>query len=140
DYADVDAADARSPQANTIRMACGSAMPMGIQAADAIAARLSGRRPHRFVFRFIHQNISLGRRDGVIQFVTADDRTKRGFAKGRAAVAYKELVTRWAVVFARHSGPYLARGRRSLKPSDRGGEFVDDLGGGQRGEQFTAHQ
>jgi NADH dehydrogenase len=38
--------------------------------------------------------VSLGRRDAVIQFTHADDTPRRWFLKGRAAIVYKELVTR----------------------------------------------
>ncbi|ADD43990.1 NAD(P)/FAD-dependent oxidoreductase [Stackebrandtia nassauensis] len=140
-YAVGDAAVVRGPQGTILRMACGTGAPMALQAADAIAARLSGRRPHRFVFRYIHQNISLGRRDGLIQYVTSDDRPKNTILKGRAAVMYKEMVNGWAVTFARHAGPYLPRPRRRLvAASDRRGQSVDDLGAGELGERLAAHQ
>ena len=47
----------------------------------------------RFRFGYIHQPVSLGRRDAVIQFTRADDSPRRWFLTGRLAVLYKEFVT-----------------------------------------------
>lgn len=138
-YAVGDAAVVRGPQGTLLRMACGTGAPMAIQAADAIAARLSGRRPHRFVFRYVHHNISLGRRDGVVQFVTADDRPKNAVLTGGAAVRYKETVSRFAVTIMRQAGPYLPRRRRRIRASG-GGQALDDLGARQTGEELAGHQ
>ena len=43
--------------------------------------------------RNIHQPVSLGRRDAVIQFTRADDTPGRFCLTGRWAVAYKEAVS-----------------------------------------------
>lgn len=140
-YAVGDAAVVRGPQGTNLRMACGTGTPMAFQAADAIGARLAGRRPHRFVFRYVHHNISLGRADAVVQFVHADDRPKNAALTGRAAVRYKEAVNRFAATIIRHGGPYLPRPRRRLASGSAGaGQFVDDLGAGQSGEELPAHQ
>lgn len=140
-YAVGDAAVVRGPQGVNLRMACGTGAPMAIQAADAITAHLSGREPHRFVFRYIHHNISLGRRDGLTQFVTAADRPKNAILTGRAAVLYKETISRFAVVILRHAGPYLPRPRRRIVAgSHRDGELLDDLGPRQTREELAGHQ
>lgn len=72
---------------------CQSGIPSGAYAADAIAGRLRGREVKPFRFGYIHQPVSLGRRDAVIQFTRADDSPRRWFLTGRWAVAYKEFVT-----------------------------------------------
>ncbi|MFB7879246.1 hypothetical protein ACFC06_28710 [Nocardia sp. NPDC056064] len=41
----------------------------------------------------VHQPVSLGRRDAVIQFTHADDTPRRLHLTGRAARVYKELVS-----------------------------------------------
>ncbi|MGH8795296.1 MAG: NAD(P)/FAD-dependent oxidoreductase [Stackebrandtia sp.] len=121
-YAVGDAAAVVGPQGTLLRMACGTAVPMAFQASDAIAARLSGREPHRFVFRYFAHNISLGRREGLIQFVHADDSVGRAVLTGKAAMHYKEQVSRGGLFIMRHAGPYLPHRRRavSAKASSRG--------------------
>lgn len=113
-YAIGDAAVVTGPQQIALRMACATGMPMAFQCADAIAARLSGATPHRFVFRFVHQHISLGRHDALVQFVRADDSPLGAVLTGRAAVAYKESICRLAVWMAAHPGPYLPHRRRTI--------------------------
>ena len=73
-----------------------------LYAADAIAARRTGRPIPGPPLRYYNRCISLGRRDGIIQFVTADDRATTLFVKGRLAAYYKELVCRgagWGTVY-----------------------------------------
>ncbi|CAM5294795.1 FAD-dependent oxidoreductase [Streptomyces violaceorubidus] len=66
------------------------------QAADAIAARLTGGKLPTVTPRYFNQCISLGRGQGLIQYVTADDRAVRGALTGRLAAVYKELVCKSA--------------------------------------------
>ncbi|WP_026923769.1 NAD(P)/FAD-dependent oxidoreductase [Glycomyces arizonensis] len=96
-YAVGDAALAMGPGDKPLRMSCASGVPVAWQAADAIAARLTGRKIPKAPLRYFNQCISLGRRDGLIQFVTADDRAKGSLLKGRTAARYKELVCKGAV-------------------------------------------
>ncbi|ONH25870.1 NAD(P)/FAD-dependent oxidoreductase [Pseudofrankia asymbiotica] len=91
-YAVGDAAAVRQPW-GTIHGTCQSGLPTAAHAADSIGRRLRGRRPKPFRFGYIHQPVSLGRRDAVIQFTHADDSPGRWYLKGRAAVRYKELVS-----------------------------------------------
>ena len=53
------------------RMSCQTGLPMGLYAADAIAAVLNGRTPRPLRIRYVGQNISLGRRDRITQFTRA---------------------------------------------------------------------
>lgn len=99
-YAVGDAGLAAGPGGKPLRMSCATGTPMAWQAADAIAARLTGRKIPKTSLRYFNQCISLGRRDGIIQFVTADDRSKPALLKGRLAAWYKETVCKgaaWAV-------------------------------------------
>ncbi|WP_433610515.1 NAD(P)/FAD-dependent oxidoreductase [Dactylosporangium sp. CA-139114] len=99
-YAIGDAAMAMGPGGKPLRMSCASGTPSAWQAADAIAARLTGGKLPNAPIRYFNQCISLGRRDGLIQYVTADDRSKPAVLTGRLAAVYKELVCRgaaWAV-------------------------------------------
>jgi NADH dehydrogenase FAD-containing subunit len=79
-----------------VRMACATGLPMGAQAADNVRARLAGESERAFGFGYFAQCISLGRRDGLIQFVQADDTPVERVLTGRLAVGVKELVCRFA--------------------------------------------
>jgi NADH dehydrogenase FAD-containing subunit len=95
-YAIGDAAMAMGPGDKPLRMSCASGTPMAWQAADAIAARLTGGKLPNVPLRYFNQCISLGRGDGLIQYVTADDRAVRAALTGRFAALYKELVCKGA--------------------------------------------
>ncbi|OKK17016.1 oxidoreductase [Streptomyces sp. CB02488] len=95
-YAVGDAAMAMGPGDKPLRMSCASGVPMAWQAADGIAARLTGTKPPHSPLRYFNQCISLGRKEGVIQYVTADDRSVRAALTGRLAARYKELVCKGA--------------------------------------------
>ncbi|MEV0208054.1 FAD-dependent oxidoreductase [Streptomyces sp. NPDC050788] len=99
-YAVGDAAMAMGPGDKPLRMSCASGLPMAWQAADSIAARLTGTKLPTTPLRYFNQCISLGRKEGLIQYVTADDRSVRAALTGRTAALYKELVcagAAWAV-------------------------------------------
>ncbi|GAB7039564.1 MULTISPECIES: NAD(P)/FAD-dependent oxidoreductase [Catenuloplanes] len=91
-YAVGDAAIAGGADGVPLRMACAAGIPMAWQAADAIAARLTGTRVVQRPIRFYAQCISLGRRDGIIQFVDAHDRATPTVLLGAPAARVKEFV------------------------------------------------
>ncbi|MFI6357524.1 NAD(P)/FAD-dependent oxidoreductase [Streptomyces sp. NPDC050743] len=95
-YAIGDAAMATGPGDKPLRMSCASGGFTAWQAADAIVARLSGGKLPKVPIRYFNQCISLGRREGLIQYVTADDRAVRAALTGRFAAVYKELVCKGA--------------------------------------------
>ena len=88
-YAVGDAADFRGR-----RMSCALALPMGAYVADAI----TGATSEPFRFGFAVQCISLGRHDGIVQFVHADDTPKDLCLTGRPAAWVKELVCRYTIL------------------------------------------
>ncbi|MGC2997325.1 NAD(P)/FAD-dependent oxidoreductase [Streptomyces sp. G35A] len=96
-YAIGDAAMAMGPGDKPLRMSCASGTPAAWQAADAIAARLTGGKIPNVPIRYFNQCISLGRKEGLIQYVTADDRAVNAALTGRLAAVYKELVCKGAV-------------------------------------------
>ena len=116
-YAAGDTAFALGPNDKPLRMSCASGVPGAWQAADAIAARLTGRAVPHTLLRYFQQNISLGRRDGIVQFVTADDTVKPRVLTGRAAVRYKEFVCRAALWSMGHPIPYPVRSRQVVTTS-----------------------
>lgn len=72
---------------------CQSGLPTAQYTADAVARLLRGRQVRPFRFGYVHQPVSLGRHDAVIQFTHADDTPRRACLTGRAAVLYKETVS-----------------------------------------------
>ncbi|SDM11848.1 NAD(P)/FAD-dependent oxidoreductase [Nonomuraea jiangxiensis] len=95
-YAVGDSAMAMGPGNKPLRMSCASGTPAAWQAADSIAARLTGGKLPNAPVRYFNQCISLGRREGLIQYVTADDRAVPAVLTGRLAAVYKELICKGA--------------------------------------------
>lgn len=91
-YAVGDAAAVSLPF-GTLHGTCQSGIPTGVHAAEVIARRLAGREPRPFRFGYLHQPVSLGRRDAVIQFTRADDTPRRMVLTGRGAARYKQAVS-----------------------------------------------
>jgi NADH dehydrogenase FAD-containing subunit len=91
-YAVGDAAAVRQGY-GTMHGTCQGGMPTGAHAAASIARELAGARPKPFRFGYLHQPLSLGRTDAVIQFTYPDDSPKRLYLTGRRAVWYKETVS-----------------------------------------------
>ncbi|TDE88975.1 oxidoreductase [Occultella glacieicola] len=119
-YAVGDAGQARGWRERPLRMSCASGIPMGWQAADSIVAELTGAGAPRMPLVYVQQCLSLGRRDGLIQMVTFDDRPLSLVLTGRFAARYKELICRGAALVAGRARwvPYPARRRRiSTRPS-----------------------
>ncbi|GAA3242741.1 NAD(P)/FAD-dependent oxidoreductase [Nonomuraea helvata] len=88
------------------RMACQTGLPMGMYGGEAVADLLTGRKPRRARFRYVWQNISLGRHDGVTQFTRRDDSPADAVLTGRLSAAFKEAIVRGTVWAMRHPGPY----------------------------------
>lgn len=112
-YAIGDAALVQGPGDKPLRMSCASGVPTAWQAADAIAARLTGGKLPHASLRYFNQCISLGRKEGLIQYVTADDRAVDAALTGRFAARYKELVCKgaaWGVANPTLGIPTRARG------------------------------
>jgi NADH dehydrogenase FAD-containing subunit len=92
------------------RMGCASALPMGAHAADNVLRLIAGEAPVPISAGFIAQCLSLGRHDGLIQGVTADDRPRHLALAGRSAAVVKEVVCRqtlrWLRAETRRAGSY----------------------------------
>ncbi|MEU8226023.1 FAD-dependent oxidoreductase [Kribbella sp. NPDC048915] len=95
-YAVGDAAYAMGAKDKPLRMSCASGQPMAWQAADSIAARLTGGKLRKAHLSYFNQCISLGRKNGLIQYVTADDRAVNAALTGRFAARYKEFICKGA--------------------------------------------
>jgi len=81
--------------ASGVRMACATAMPQGAHAADNLAAMIKGQPLKPFRFGFAGRCISLGRHDGVLQFVNADDSPREQIITGRMGALLKEMICRY---------------------------------------------
>lgn len=81
---------------------CKTAMPMAAQGADNAVAELTGGAAQAFRFGDTGFCVSLGRRDGIIQFVEVDGRPRDAMLTGRVAAWLKEQVCRYTV-FSLHA-------------------------------------
>ncbi|TDV57154.1 NAD(P)/FAD-dependent oxidoreductase [Actinophytocola oryzae] len=97
-----DAAAMRMPGGQELRMACATGLPVAQQSVRAIMAHRDGRPAKDFGFRYVNQCISLGRRDGLIQFVNRFDEPVERVLTGRLAALYKEAIVLGAFQTQRH--------------------------------------
>jgi NADH dehydrogenase len=112
-----DAAAVAGSWGEQLAMGCRTGGFTGPKVADIIAARLTGKDPKPFTYRYLHECISLGRRHGLVQFLNPDQTPKNRILKGRKAIMYKNMTLGGAKLLFRHSGPMLAR-RRHLTPTE----------------------
>jgi NADH:ubiquinone reductase (H+-translocating) len=114
-YAIGDAAAARRPDGRELRMGCG---PGGLAAACAVRAigdRMADRTPRQLRVDFDGQCISLGRKDGLVQYAGSDDSPIGPMLTGRLAAMVKEAIVRGAGGFGlRHPNLALVAGSRAL--------------------------
>ncbi|MFB9659869.1 NAD(P)/FAD-dependent oxidoreductase [Glycomyces mayteni] len=111
-----------------LRMSCASGIPMAQAAADAITARLTGAKAGKVPLGYFNQCISLGRTEGLIQYVHADDRTRTVSLRGRFAARYKEIICKgaaWGVANPTYGMP--VRRRRVAKAAEHAGSAVKAL-------------
>jgi NADH dehydrogenase FAD-containing subunit len=97
-YAVGDAAHPAEAPGAPIRMAVYTALLMGAHGADCLAARLSGKSPTAFGLSYGALGLSLGRRDGVVQFLDgARDTPLDVILTGRLANLFREFFVHFAV-------------------------------------------
>ncbi|MCX5209926.1 FAD-dependent oxidoreductase [Kitasatospora sp. NBC_00240] len=113
-YAVGDAALAEGAGGQSLRMACATATPMAWQAADALAARLTGRKVPESTIGYSAQCISLGRRAGILQRVTHDDQVTSTVFTGRSGARIKEFICSGAAWGVAHPTLLLPSRRRRL--------------------------
>jgi NADH dehydrogenase FAD-containing subunit len=82
-------------------MGCVSALPMGAHAGENAVRLLRGEEPAPFDMAFTIRCVSLGRKDGLVQFVTGDDRPLDRVWTGRRAALVKELICRLTLAVVR---------------------------------------
>jgi NADH:quinone reductase (non-electrogenic) len=110
-YVAGDAAAASTPASGPLRMACATALPLGVHAATSVLRDLRGEEPRPLKFAYAAQCISLGRHDGLFQLVRADDSPRDRVLTGKPAAVVKEQVVRTTVRTIRLASrfPALAR-------------------------------
>ncbi|MER6392204.1 FAD-dependent oxidoreductase [Streptomyces sp. NPDC001523] len=113
-YAVGDAARAEGAGGKPLRMACATATPMAWQAADALAARLTGREVRETTIGYAAQCVSLGRRDGILQRVTHEDEITSTVIAGRGGARIKELICSAAAWSVSHPTMLMPGRRRRL--------------------------
>ncbi|MGW6974519.1 NAD(P)/FAD-dependent oxidoreductase [Streptomyces sp. NPDC054952] len=113
-YAVGDAARAEGAGGKPLRMACATATPMAWQAADALAARLTGREVRETTIGYATQCVSLGRRDGILQRVTHEDEVTSTVIAGRGGARIKELICSAAAWSVSHPTMLMPSRRRRL--------------------------
>ncbi|HXJ34457.1 MAG TPA: FAD-dependent oxidoreductase [Candidatus Eisenbacteria bacterium] len=96
-----DAAVVRADDGSELRMACATAMPLGVHAAEEIARARCGASPHAFRFAYAIRCMSLGRRDGLVQHVDTGDRPRPRVWTGWRGALVKEIVCRSTVLSIR---------------------------------------
>ncbi|SFR29833.1 NADH dehydrogenase, FAD-containing subunit [Lentzea waywayandensis] len=117
-YAVGDAALAPGASGTPLRMSCASGVPTAYQAADAIAARLTGRQLPQNKIGYNGQCISLGRHDAVMQWVTPDDQPKPSAVTGKMAARLKELICKAAAWSISHPTSMFPTRRRHAIPAE----------------------
>ncbi|GAB1516210.1 NAD(P)/FAD-dependent oxidoreductase [Actinophytocola sp. KF-1] len=117
-YAVGDAACARGVHGTPLRMSCASGVPTAHFAADAIAARLTGRPVPPNKIGYSGQCISLGRGDAIVQWVTPDDQPKPSAVTGRTAARIKEMICKTAAWSVSHPTAMLPVRRRHAIPAE----------------------
>jgi NADH:ubiquinone reductase (H+-translocating) len=117
-YAVGDAALASGANGTPLRMSCASGVPTAYQAADAIAARLTGRQIPQNKIGYTGQCISLGRRDAILQWVTPDDQSKPSAVTGKTAARLKEMICKAAAWSISHPTSMLPTRRHHTIPAE----------------------
>jgi NADH dehydrogenase FAD-containing subunit len=119
-YAVGDAAMPADEPGAPVRMSLVTALMMSAHGADSLAARLNGTRPAAFGMSYAAAGISLGRRDGVVQFLDGSRDTPRNFIlTGRLAVSTREFFVRaaFAIIKLQRVAPWVFEwpGRRKMR-------------------------
>lgn len=94
-YAVGDAAAFAPDTGLSLRMACATALPMGLHAADNLSKLLRGKAEQPFGYGYVFRCISLGRRRGLVQFVDMDDTPQPRVITGVAGAFVKEMICRY---------------------------------------------
>lgn len=118
-YAAGDCAATMLAPGDPLPMGCKSALPMGAQVGDNLAREVRGKEPEPFDFGLAFYCVSLGRRDGLIQWADGQGAPTGGILTGRRAAMFKELICRmtWhALHLESHGIPFMMGKRTGRAP------------------------
>ncbi|MFI1826967.1 NAD(P)/FAD-dependent oxidoreductase [Streptomyces sp. NPDC020412] len=115
-YAAGDSVHAVRDNGRPLPMSCASAGETGRQATAAILGRLTGREVPHTRLTYVGNHISLGRRDGILQFVDAEGRAKPTYVGGRKAARIKSGILNMSLWATRHPTFGLPHRRRRPAP------------------------
>jgi NADH:ubiquinone reductase (H+-translocating) len=90
-------------------MGCKTAMPEAFQVAENLLGELRGESPLPLHFSYTATCVSLGRNDGLVQFLKPDGEAANLVVRGRNAALLKELICRltvWTLQLERHFNFY----------------------------------
>ncbi|MBD9570791.1 FAD-dependent oxidoreductase [Ensifer sp. ENS08] len=96
-FAAGDIAEVHAEPGGLCRMSCAAGRPMGEAAAASVINVLRNEAPAAFKFGYVFRCVSLGRKDGLIQFVDLTDRPMKEIWTGERAARWKEYVCRRTV-------------------------------------------
>ncbi len=119
-YAVGDAAFPLDEPGAPVRMSLYTAIMMGAHGADCLAAQLNGQAPKAFGLSYLALGLSLGRRDGVFQFLNWDkDTPLKLIITGRLANKLREFFVHFALwsIQAQRTAPWVfaGMGRNKMK-------------------------
>jgi NADH:ubiquinone reductase (H+-translocating) len=100
-YAAGDAAAPLLPPGQAVPMGCKTAMPMGAHVGDNLARELRGDEAAAFDYALLFYCVSLGRRDGLIQWADEEGSLTGRVLTGRRGAWFKEMICRstwWALL------------------------------------------
>lgn len=123
-YAAGDSVYAVADNGRRLPMSCASAGHTGIQATEAIVARLTGREVPTTKLEYVGNHISLGRRDGIFQAVDGEARSKSWALRGRTAARFKAAVLKGSLIGTAHPTFGMPKRRHRLTAAERTGEAV----------------
>jgi len=86
------AAIARTTNDNQTRISCATALPMGAFASRTLSDLMQAKVPAPVHIGYAVRNISLGRSDGVVQFLDDEDRPLSKIWTGKKAARWKEFI------------------------------------------------
>jgi len=80
-----------------MRLACGTAMPMGAHLADNLAAELQNQPQEPFAFSYVITCLSLGKKHGLAMLTRGDDSPTGRVYAGRLGGFIKNMILRYTV-------------------------------------------
>jgi len=138
-YAIGDSVHAIGDNGRPLPMSCASAGYTSMQAIEAIVGRLTGRKVAHTKLVYTYNNISLGRRDAILQMVDEEGRAKPKYLGGRNAARIKARLHKLSLWATSHPTLGLPKRKRRLAAApDTSAEKTATLGPDASAENAAA--